>query len=524
MIRRSPAGRPPPGGALRPNIALLGDDVILWSAEQRRVLWAEGREVHATGEGSLTAVDQLALGAAARWGRVANAGADFGTIQPLASDTGVTMLVIAAPSASANRKAIFSQRLGAGSVATYTLYANTTGTVGAASGQMTLYCRNTGSAGCPVTVTSAGIDGDPHCWVFANSTAASSGYALRDGADLTVTTNTALTGTFVTAAQTVRVGNPASYSTDGALAMDEPVYLVLAWPRYIPREEMRELSRLLFSEPSLAYEQVAVEAMAGASGGANFEATGAGGLQLGGSASVTYTGDYAFGAAGGLTLSGAAVASFTGDFQAAGAGGLVLGGAAAASVESGYEVSGSGGLQLGGVAAATYTADFVTAGAGGLSLAGAAGATFTGDFAAAGTGGLVLGGAAATEVDSGYSFTASGGLVLGGAAAAEAAPAYTFAASGGLTIGGEAFSDIGSAHYLASGTGGLVISGSAQYLPDSQALQLLQAARSGGGGRPAANRRLEAMRALDRRERDNQIIQTIIAMVVSGALDEMLVE
>lgn len=243
-----------PAFAAGPNTALLGADVMLWSAAQRHVLYRP-QQVTQAAEGSWIDYTRSPLGIGGSWTRNANGGVSFGVVQPLRNNDGLTVAVVAAPSASTNRKVLFSQRLGTGSVAAFSFAANTSNTFGASSGAMVLYCRNTGSTGTPVHAASAdpGIDGSTHCWIAANDTGGN-GYMVRDGSDVTLTTNTALTGTYVTNAQETRIGNAAAYTTDGAFVCDEPIYLVLAWPRLLPVQFSRWLSLQLIKRLGIAFQ------------------------------------------------------------------------------------------------------------------------------------------------------------------------------------------------------------------------------------------------------------------------------
>lgn len=281
-----------------------------------------------------------------------------------------------------------------------------------------------------------------------------------------------------------------------------------------------------------------------------FSHSATGGLTFAGEATTAYTTDFVVSASGGIVFAGAATATFTRDFAQAGAGGLTFGGAATTLLDVGFTFAASGGLTFSGAATTDFTRNFAQSGAGGLVLGGLATASNTADFAQAGAGGLTFSGAAGTLLEVGYTHTASGGLQLAGAAGVAYTFDYAHSASGGLILAGAAsssftanFSQVASggllfsgvattsytsSDYAYSGTGGLTFGGAALTIgpPVPVTLDL-----SGGGGArrgphadEAANRRIKAMRDQEIHARNQQIIQAIVAMVTSGALDDMTVE
>jgi hypothetical protein len=259
------------GAVLRPNVDLLGTDAVLWSAEQRNVLFAEalGGERHRAGEGSLIGVTEDLLGTSASWSRVVGAGINFGTMRPLNNDGGWSVLAIGAPVSEAIRRNVFSQRSDA-NAREWGFYWNAGSTQGSVAGAVTLYASNSSGVACSVTATAGGIDGLPHCWGAGNSSSSSSGYIHRDGEALTLTTNASLTGSFHDGAQLVRIGNKADFTTDGSHACNNPLSLVIAWPRRLPPAEMAQLTLLLSREPWLALQPVTL-ALPKAAGGAATE-------------------------------------------------------------------------------------------------------------------------------------------------------------------------------------------------------------------------------------------------------------
>lgn len=268
-------------------------------------------------------------------------------------------------------------------------------------------------------------------------------------------------------------------------------YMLIILPRVLSAQEIRQFEDDPWSAiaPRIATLPVAA--------GSNFTYTGSGGLQFGGAATTAYTGNFSATGAGGLQFGGTASTAFTAAYSAVGSGGLQFGGAAGATFDTGYAYTGSGGLQFGGSATTTYTAAFAVTGAGGLQFGGTAATSYTANYAATGSGGITFGGSAAASFDTGFSVTGSGGIAFGGAAAAQ----------------------VGSANYLATGSGGLNLGGAAavEFTP----FGVIVASSGGGGGGGSRRRRLDAMRERDAQARNNQIIQAIVAMVISGALDEI---
>lgn len=243
---------------------------------------------------------------------------------------------------------------------------------------------------------------------------------------------------------------------------------------------------------------------------------------------ITATADFSAAGAGGITFAGAADAVFDAGFAVSGSGGMVFGGAAATTFTADFAHTPTGGLVLGGLATASNTADFAQAGAGGLTFSGAAGTLLEVGYTHTASGGLQLAGAAGVAYTFDYAHSASGGLILAGAASSSFTANFSQVASGGLLFSGVATTSYTSSDYAYSGTGGLTFGGAALTIgpPVPVTLDL-----SGGGGArrgphadEAANRRIKAMRDQEIHARNQQIIQAIVAMVTSGALDDMTVE
>ena len=188
--------------------ALIGRDALLWSASTR-IVTTGARNLVSSSEVSPLFPAPSHLGLPAAWTRAANAGVDFGIVQPLnfTDVSGITIAVVGAPVAAANRKLAISFRKGTANVEQTHIGFNTSATTTAASGNVTLYTRNTAAAGTAVTVLSGGIDGGIHCWVAGNS--AARGYIYRDGVEQSLSTSTRMSGAYVSAIQKFRI---AKYS------------------------------------------------------------------------------------------------------------------------------------------------------------------------------------------------------------------------------------------------------------------------------------------------------------------------
>lgn len=260
----------------------------------------------------------------------------------------------------------------------------------------------------------------------------------------------------------------------------------------------------------------------------SFTHSASGGIQFSGAASTTFTCNFATAASGGLKFGGTAAATFSRAFAAIGSGGLTFGGTASASADAGFVVTGSGGPTFGGTTASAYSANFVASAAGGIVFGGAAGAAVSAYYGHGAAGGLSFGGAAVSQVDIGYSATGTGGFTFGGSASATAAYGFAQVSSGGLAFGGTGAASFAASSYAYGGSGGLVFGGSAW----SSGPAATKPQESGGGGskrqdpHPARtrNRRIDASRTAEIYARNQQIVQAIVALVTSGALDAMTAE
>lgn len=260
----------------------------------------------------------------------------------------------------------------------------------------------------------------------------------------------------------------------------------------------------------------------------SFTHSASGGIQFSGAASTTFTRKFATAASGGLQLGGAATTLFSRNFAATSSGGLAFGGAASAVADVGFAVAGSGGLAFGGAATAAFNSRYVAATSGGITFGGAAGAAVSAYYGHGAAGGLSFGGAAVSQVDIGYSATGTGGFTFGGSASATAAYSFAQVSSGGLAFGGTGAASFAASSYAYGGSGGLVFGGSAW----SSGPAATKPQESGGGGskrqdpHPARtrNRRIDASRTAEIYARNQQIVQAIVALVTSGALDAMTAE
>lgn len=302
------------------------------------------------------------------------------------------------------------------------------------------------------------------------------------------------------------------------------VYTGAYWSRGLSYDEALALSQ----DPDLIYAKRRTFVSLPAAGGADFTHSASGGIQFSGAASTTFTRKFATAASGGLQLGGAATTLFSRNFAATSSGGLAFGGAASAVADVGFAVAGSGGLAFGGAATAAFNSRYVAATSGGITFGGAAGAAVSAYYGHGAAGGLSFGGAAVSQVDIGYSATGTGGFTFGGSASATAAYSFAQVSSGGLAFGGTGAASFAASSYAYGGSGGLVFGGSAW----SSGPAATKPQESGGGGskrqdpHPARtrNRRIDASRTAEIYARNQQIVQAIVALVTSGALDAMTAE
>lgn len=208
----------------------LSQGAYAWLPSSPRLLIGK-RPVSASGEtGNSSPVGDA--GIARKWLRASGAGVDFGVQQIITQNRGVTVLIVAAPTAGANMKVPFSQRIGSGNYTQtdFVFNAATIDSLGAASGNLALTTYHAGSGGLLAT---GQVDGKRHCWVAGNGP--TNGYIFRDGVKQTLATSTRAS-TFTGATQKLRIGNMADDTTT-TYPCDDPVYLVIVWDRLLSEAE-----------------------------------------------------------------------------------------------------------------------------------------------------------------------------------------------------------------------------------------------------------------------------------------------
>jgi hypothetical protein len=212
------------------------DQAYVWvAANPNRIIGT--REI-AGADSSLSGSANTALGVGRKWSRISNAGVDFGTAQVITQNTGMTVLVVAAPVASAtNMKTAISQRLAGGAFTQSDLIFNAnTDALAASSGTVTLVTYHSSSR--TVQATSQ-LDGLPHTWVASNST--TQGYIFRDGVAQALSVNVR-SSTLLDASQKLRVGNLANDAST-SYAMDDPLMMAVFWNKQLPSGLAQDLSR-----------------------------------------------------------------------------------------------------------------------------------------------------------------------------------------------------------------------------------------------------------------------------------------
>ena len=246
----------------------LGQDALLWSAVNPTLLLGAAAPAGSDASGSRS-IGAPGIGRA--WTRTANAGSLFGTFQHV-SGLEITVAVVAAPVASSNRKVAFSQRTSASNAAQWYVGFNSDAGAGASSGSMSIIARNTAGTFPSSLAVGSQFDGGAHAWVCALGVGG--GYVYRDGA-LQGTTGAAVSGTIWTSAQVTRIGNIGDYATDGLFVCDDPIYLVIVWPRVLPSEAARLLSSELAKNLGSAFHPQNIWVPVAAGGGGSHDATGA---------------------------------------------------------------------------------------------------------------------------------------------------------------------------------------------------------------------------------------------------------
>lgn len=221
--------------------------IMAWLPASPLLLFGQ-RMLVAAGETAFNSSPVGTVGLGRKWSRSTNAGVDFGVNQILQQNSGVTVLVVAAPTSAAAMKVPFSQRIGSGNYTQtdFVFNAATIDSLGASAGNLALTTYHAGSAG----VLAAGqVDGKLHCWVAGNGSA--NGYIFRDGVKQSLSTSTRVS-TFTSTTQKLRIGNMAD-DAGTAYPCDDPVYLILVWDRLLSESDAAAVS----ANPALVFRSVA---------------------------------------------------------------------------------------------------------------------------------------------------------------------------------------------------------------------------------------------------------------------------
>jgi hypothetical protein len=207
-----------------------------WTPHNPRQL-VGARTVQAFGETAYNSSPVGDKGVARKWSRSANAGVDFGTQQIITQNSGVTVLVVAAPTSAATMKVPFSQRVAGGSYTQTDFVFNSSSidSLGATAGTVVLTTYHSAPGGVKAD---SQIDGKTHCWIAGNGSA--NGYIYRDGVKQTLSTSTRIS-TFYNASQKLRVGNMGDDAST-THPCDDPVYLVVVWDRLLSEAEAKTVS------------------------------------------------------------------------------------------------------------------------------------------------------------------------------------------------------------------------------------------------------------------------------------------
>jgi len=451
-------------------------DAYLWLPTSPLVLFGK-RMLSAVGETGYNAATGSPVGdrgVARKWSRSANAGIDFGVAQAITQNAGVTVIVVAAPTAGATMKVPFSQRIGGGSYTQtdFVFNAATIDSLGATAGNVALTTYHAGSGG----VLAAGqIDGKTHCWVAGNGP--SNGYIFRDGVKQTLSSSMRMS-TFASGSQKLRIGNMADDATT-TYPCDDPLYLVIVVDGLLPEDRAASASAnpWQFIEGS---QDVSLLKLLAAGGTLN--ASAAGSDTASGSADIAA--QVALAGIGVSSVSGTAVASASIPLSAAGlslAGGgasatasITLGAAALAEAAGQAGISASVLLAGAGAALAAGNAELAARlqalAAGGGQAGGSANLTGGAPGTLSATGGNEAGGQAVLTVTVGLQATGTG--QASGTANGQANAPGQIQAIGGAMAGGSA---------IASAVVALTAAGFVQAMGQGEWTTTVPLAAFGGG-------------------------------------------
>lgn len=226
MIRRRRQTKSQPDQPLgATGAAKIVRGALIWSAMFPNVLTGR-RTIAAASEGAYNGAPVGAAGLGRRWTRSANAGVSFGSAQAITQQSGVTVLVVAAPTSASVLKVPFSQRIASGAYTQTDFVFNSvdTGLISSATAGAAMLAsyHNAGTG----VAANGQVDGRAHCWVAGNGEA--NGYIYRDGKKQTLAANTRTPAVLSAAGQQLRIGNIAN---DAATSWvhDDPLYLVIVW-------------------------------------------------------------------------------------------------------------------------------------------------------------------------------------------------------------------------------------------------------------------------------------------------------
>lgn len=173
--------------------------------------------------------------------RVANAGLDFGLVQPITSDA-FTVLVLANPTSSAVGT-LFSQRNGSAPYNQITLAANSTDALALRAGGFAgiMLGNPSGARGAISTLTNA-VNGDFHVFGMARSGTTSAISLYHDGLSISATLTGTGTNTAISASQKTRIGNIADYTADAAYVAESNIPMVFIYNRALTGSEIAKVS------------------------------------------------------------------------------------------------------------------------------------------------------------------------------------------------------------------------------------------------------------------------------------------